>query len=140
MTVEHKLVVDFDGDAVFLDIVYLGTCTSVGVVANETVCGKCGATITLPQVTLKVLAKGPRVPGGEDGVMSGRHVYARPHNVVIDGESGMVLVDEQELCCDQPVVIDSSDRAGLLIVELRLVADSVTTILPLLPADGVREI
>ena len=58
MTIEHKLVVDFDGDAVFLDGVYLGTCTSVGVVANETVCGECSATITLPQVTLKVLAKG----------------------------------------------------------------------------------
>ena len=33
--------------------------------------------------------------------MSGKHVYARPHDVVIDGESGMVLVDEFELCCDQ---------------------------------------
>lgn len=104
MTVEHKLVVDFDGDAVFLDGVYLGACTSVGVVTNETVCGECSATITLPQVTLRV------------------------------------LVDEFELCCDQAVVVDASDRAGLLIVELRLVADSVTTILPLLPVDGVREL
>lgn len=51
--------------------------------------------------------------------MSGKHVYARPHDVVIDGESGMVLVDE---------------------FELRLVADSVTTLLPLLPPDGVREL
>lgn len=58
MTVEHKLVVDFDGNAVFLDGVYLGACTSVGVVTNETVCGECSATITLPQVTLRVLAKG----------------------------------------------------------------------------------
>lgn len=72
--------------------------------------------------------------------MSGKHVYARPHTVVIGGESGMVLVDGFELCCDQAVVVDASDRAGLLIVELRLVADSATTILPLLPADGVREL
>ena len=72
--------------------------------------------------------------------MSGKHVYARPHTVVIDGESGIVLVDEFELCCDQAVVVDASDRAGRLIVELRLVADSVTTLLPLLPADGVREL
>jgi hypothetical protein len=72
--------------------------------------------------------------------MSGKHVYARPHDVVIDGESGMVLVDEFELCCDQVAVVNASDQAGRLIVELSLVADSVTTILPLLPADGVREI
>lgn len=59
--------------------------------------------------------------------MSGKHVYARPHDVVIDGESGMVLADEFELCCDQAVAVDASDRAGHLIVEL-------------LPADGVREL
>ena len=58
MSTQHKLVVDFDGDAVFLDGVYLGVCTSVGVATNETVCGECSATITLPQVTLRVLAKG----------------------------------------------------------------------------------
>ena len=72
--------------------------------------------------------------------MSGKHVYARPHDVVIDGKSGVVLVDEFELCCDQVVVVDASDRAGRLTVELRLVADSVTTLLPLLPPDGVREL
>lgn len=72
--------------------------------------------------------------------MSGKRVYARPHDVVIDGESGMVLVDEFELCCDQVAVVNASDRAGRLIVELSLVADSVTAILPLLPADGVREL
>lgn len=72
--------------------------------------------------------------------MSGKHVYARPHDVVIDGESGIVLVDEFELCCDRVAVVNASDRAGRLIVELSLVADSVTTILPLLPADGVREL
>lgn len=72
--------------------------------------------------------------------MSGKHVYARPHDVVIDGVSGMVLVDEFELCYDQVVVVDASDRAGRLIVELSLVADSVTTLLPLLPADGVGKI
>ena len=70
--------------------------------------------------------------------MSGKHIYDRPHTVVIDGESGMVLVDEFELCCDQVVTVNSSDCNGPLIVEMRLVADSVTTILPLLPADGVR--
>lgn len=72
--------------------------------------------------------------------MSGKHIYARPHDVVIDGESGMVLVDEFELCCDQVAVVNASDRCGRLIVEIRLVANSVTTILPLLPADGVREL
>ena len=72
--------------------------------------------------------------------MSGKHIYGRPHDVVIDGESGMVLVDEFELCCDQAAVVNASDRCGRLIVELRLVANSVTTLLPLLPADGVREI
>ena len=72
--------------------------------------------------------------------MSGKHVYARPHDVVIDGVSGMVLVDEFEMCCDQAAVVNASDRCGRLIVEMRLVADSVTTILPLLPADGVREL
>lgn len=72
--------------------------------------------------------------------MSGKHVYARPHDVVIDGVRGMVLVDEFELCCDQVAVVNASDRCGRLIVELSLVADSVTTILPLLPADGVREL
>lgn len=71
--------------------------------------------------------------------MSGKHVYARPHDVVIDGESGFVLVDEFELCCDQAVVVNAGP-SGRLIVELRLVADSVTTLLPLLPADGVREL
>lgn len=72
--------------------------------------------------------------------MSGKHVYARPHDVVIDCESGMVLVDEFELCCDQAAVINASDRCGRLIVELHLAADSVTTLLPLLPPDGVREL
>lgn len=72
--------------------------------------------------------------------MSGKHVYARPHDVVIDGVSGMVLVDEFELCCDRVAVVNASDQAGRLIVELSLVADSVTTLLPLLPADGVREL
>lgn len=72
--------------------------------------------------------------------MSGKHVYARPHTVVIDGESGIVLVDEFELCCDQVAAVNASDRCGRLIVELRLVADSVTTILPLLPAMEVREL
>ena len=72
--------------------------------------------------------------------MSGKRVYARPHDVVIDGESCMVLVDEFELCCDQAAVVNTSDRCGRLIVELRLVADSVTTLLPLLPAGEVREL
>lgn len=72
--------------------------------------------------------------------MSGKHIYARPHDVVIDGQSGFVLVDEFELCCDQAAVINASGPSGRLIVELRLVADSVTTLLPLLPADGVREL
>lgn len=72
--------------------------------------------------------------------MSGKRVYARPHDVVIDGESGMVLVDEFELCCDQAAVVNTSGRCGRLIVELRLVADSVTTLLPLLPAGEVREL
>lgn len=72
--------------------------------------------------------------------MSGKHIYARPHDVVIDGVSGVVLVDEFELCCDQAAVVNASDQCGRLIVELRLVADSVTTLLPLLPPDGVREL
>ena len=72
--------------------------------------------------------------------MSGKHVYARPHDVVIDSVSGIVLVDEFELCCDQAAVIDTSGPSGRLIVELRLVADSVTTLLSLLPPDGVREL
>lgn len=58
MTVEHKLVVGLMRTLFFL-MACIWVLAPVWVwVTNETVCGECSATITLPQVTLKVLAKG----------------------------------------------------------------------------------
>lgn len=57
MSILHKLVVDFDKNRVILNGQYLGTCTNVGVVTNESTFGGCTATITLPLVQLSVIAK-----------------------------------------------------------------------------------